>query len=370
MDVPSQTDLRVALTVEQCWQRVPGGSGRYIVELTRALRDAPGLDIVGLAARHGGPPPPDWALGIPVRHSRLPRRPLYDAWQRLHLPSAEHLAGGVDVVHATTWTIPPTRRPLVVTVHDLAFLHEPAHFTPRGNAFFRRALTQARSLARAIIVPSQVTADECVLAGFDAALISVIPHGPSVTTPTSAEVKAWRARSGVDREYILWCGTVEPRKNLPTLLAAFASLTRDLPDMDLVLVGPQGWGRPLELPPGLPAERIRVLGHLSRANLDAAFVGARAFCFPSIREGFGLPVLEAMYHGTPVVTSRGTACAEIAGDAALLVDPLDVEALAEALREATGPAAEDLSHRGTARAAQFSWEAAASSTASVYRSIV
>ncbi len=361
--------LRVALTVEQCWQRVPGGSGTYIVELTRALTDTAGIDVVGLAARHGGPPAGDWSLDIPVQHSRLPRRPLYDAWQRLHFPSAESLAGGADVVHATTLAIPPTRCPLVVTVHDVAFLHDRTHFTRRGNAFFRRALEHSRVAARAVIVPSQVTADDCVEAGIDAARITVVPHGSRATTPSSAYVEAWRARAGVERDYVMWCGTAEPRKNLPTLLAAFAALAPALPDLDLVLVGPRGWGPSVTLPPGLPPSRVHVLGHLDRKNLDAAYAGASAFCFPSIREGFGLPVLEAMQHGTPVVTSRGTACAEIAGDAALLVDPIDVHALADALKQAVGPAAADLRRRGVARAEQFSWEAAASTTASIYRSI-
>jgi glycosyltransferase involved in cell wall biosynthesis len=367
--VSGEPNVCVALTVEQCWQPVPGGSGTYIVELTQALKEVPGIDVVGLAARHSGPPAPDWSLDIPVRHAHLPRRPLYEAWQRLGFPRAEHLAGGADVVHATTLAIPPTRRPLVVTVHDVAFLHDRAHFTRHGNAFFRRALEHTRSAAQAVIVGSQVAADDCVVAGIDAARITVVPHGARVTTPTPSDVAAWRARTGVDRDYVLWCGTIEPRKNVRTLLAAFAALAPDLPDLDLVLVGPQGWGRVPELPPDLPADRVRVLGHLRREDLDAAYAGAAAFCFPSIREGFGLPVLEAMQHGTPVVTSRGTACAEIAGDAALLVDPLDVTALAEALREATGPAAADLRRRGAARAAQFSWEAAAATTASIYRSI-
>ena len=369
MRVPSDSALRVALTVEQLWQRVPGGTATYIVELVKGLRGIAGVDVVGLSALHRELPPVDWSLEIPVRRALLPRRLLYDAWQRLHVPSAERLAGGTDVVHATTWAIPPTRLPLVVTVHDVAFLHDRAHFTPRGNAFFRRALEHTRSTAQSVIVPSRVTADDCVNAGIDAARMTVIPHGANVTTPTHAEQAAWRAGTGLDRDYVMWCGTVEPRKNLPTLLAAFARISDDVPDLDLVLVGPQGWGRLPDLPPGLDPGRVRVLGHLSRADLDAAYASARAFCFPSIREGFGLPVLEAMHHGTTVVTSRGTACAEVAGDAALLVDPLDVVAVAEAIREAVGPAAADLIRRGPARAAQFSWETAASATAELYRSL-
>jgi glycosyltransferase involved in cell wall biosynthesis len=356
---------RVALTVEQVWQRTPGGSGTYVVELSRELSARPDIEPVGIAAWHRGPAPAAWPLTIPVRRAPLPRRALYDAWQQLHLPRAEHLVRHADVVHATTWAVPPTRRPLVVTVHDLAFLHDRSHFTERGNAFFRRALEQVRDRAAAVLVPSSATADDCVAEGIPAERITVVPHGARVTRPSAAQLADWRARHGVAREYVMWCGTVEPRKNLATLLSAFARA--DLADVDLVLVGPQGWGRLPEEVAALPPDRVHVLGSLSRTDLDAAYAGARAFCFPSIREGFGLPVLEAMTHGVPVVTSAGTACAEVAGDAALLVDPLDVGALADALRSATGDAHDDLAARSQERARDFSWEQSATTTVDVYR---
>lgn len=362
--------LRAALSVEQLWQPVPGGSGTYIVELVDALGDVPDLDVVGLAARHAGPPPADWPLDVPVHHLPLPRALLYEAWQRLGVPRAEWVAAGIDVVHATTWALPSTRRPLVVTVHDLAFLQDAAHFSRRGNAFFRRALDRTRAVADAVIVPSRVTADDCLAAGLDPARLTVVPHGSRVTSPSEADVRAWRHRAGLSRDYVLWCGTVEPRKNLRTLLAAFALAGKALGDLDLVLVGPPGWGRMPALPDGLPRERVHVLGHLDRAALDTAYAGARAFCFPSVREGFGLPVLEAMQHGTPVVTSAGTACAEVAGDAALLVDALDARAMAAALVDATGNAHDELARRSLVRASGFSWSAAAQATAEVYRTAV
>lgn len=360
-------DLRVALTVEQVWQRTPGGSGTYVVELSRALSQHAGVAAVGIAAWHRDPPPPAWPLTIPVRHAPLPRRALYDAWQQLRQPRAEHLVPGAAVVHATTWAIPPTARPLVATVHDLAFLHDRSHFTARGNAFFRRALDRVRDQAAAVLVPSHVTADECLAEGIDAARITVVPHGARVTHPSAAALADWRVRHGVGRDYVLWCGTVEPRKNLPTLLAAYQRAA--LADVDLVLVGPQGWGLLPAIGEGLDRGKVHVLGSLDRPDLDAAYAGARAFCFPSIREGFGLPVLEAMEHGVPVVTSAGTACAEVAGNAALLVDALDVDALAEALVEATGAGHDRLAALSTQRARAFSWERAAETTVRVYREV-
>lgn len=362
-----QGPLHATVTVEQVWQRVPGGSGTYVTELTRALHARDDVDVTGLSARHGTPPPADWALDVPVRSVPLPRRALYDAWQGLRAPRAEWVVPSTDVVHATTWAVPPTSRPLVVTVHDLAFLQDPTHFTARGNRFFRRALATVRSRADAVVVPSRSTADECVDAGIDEGRLHVVPHGTRVRRPGPGAVADWRRRAGISGPYVLWCGTVEPRKNLVTLLHAFARLAD--PQLGLVLVGPPGWGDVPVHPPGLDASRVHVLGHVSRDDLDAAYEGAAAFCFPSLREGFGLPVLEAMAHGVPVVTSAGTACAEVAGSAGLLVEPTDVDGFAAALAEAV---ADDGSRaaRSLARAAQFSWAEAARRTSEVYASVV
>ena len=319
MDIPTP----VTLTVEQLWQPVPGGSGTYIRGLAEALRERDDVTLSGLAAwhpLHGAPP------GLRVRRVVLPRRLAYAAWLRLRAPwSAPLVAPARGVLHATTWAVPPHRGPLVVTVHDLAFLRDPGHFTPHGNRFFRRALDIVRDEADAVVVPSEATAADCEAAGIDRARIHVIPHG--VTTPhvMADRLAAFRARNGLERPYVLWTGTFEPRKNLPALLGAFSQVAAVRPDLDLVLVGPSGWGGADEavsrLLDGLPRDRVRRLGHLDPAALHAAYAGATAFCFPSTWEGFGLPVLEAMAHGVPVVTSAGTSMAEVCADAALLVDP-------------------------------------------------
>ena len=358
--------LRATVTVEQLWQRVPGGSGTYVARITQALQSRDDVEVTGISARHAAPPPPDWPLDVPVRAVPLPRRALYDAWQLARAPRAEWVVPGSQVVHATTWAVPPTRLPLVVTVHDLAFLHDASHFTLRGNRYFRRSLDDVRRHADAVVVPSRATADECVAAGIDVARVHVVPHGVDAVRPDPAAVSAWRARLGLARPYVLWCGTVEPRKNLATLLQAFAAM-RGVP-ADLVLVGPPGWGDVPVHPQGLDPRRVHALGHVSREDLATAYAGAAAFCFPSLREGFGLPVLEAMAHGVPVVTSAGTACAEVAGDAGLLVEPTDVDGMARALEAAV----EDdgtMAAASRARAAAFTWSEAAARTAEVYRSV-
>jgi glycosyltransferase involved in cell wall biosynthesis len=372
MPVPARSDgrgaLDVAVTVEQCWQPVPGGSGTYIVQLLTALRDDGDLRVRGLAAAHRHPAPADVRPPVPVTHAPLPRRALYDLWNHVGTPRAEHLLRGCDVVHATTWALPPTRRPLVVTVHDLAFLREPSHFTRRGVRFFRRALDRTRDEAAVVVVPSEATAVDCEAAGIERDRLVVVPHGIHPPATTSQDVTAFRRRHGLDAPYILWTGTREPRKNLTVLLKAFSRLAPALPDVHLVLVGPAGWGED-GLGAADPAvrQRIHSLGRLPRAELEAAYAGASVFCFPSLWEGFGLPVLEAMAHAVPVVTSAVSATAEVLGTAGALVDPRDPDDVAAAVVQALGPDGASWAEQGRQRSAAFTWTEAARRTGEVYR---
>lgn len=356
--------LRVGMTVEQLWQPVPGGSGTYIEALVGALAQRSDVAVTGLAARHGSPAP---GLGeLPVAYARLPRRVLYDAWNLARRPRAERLLGGdVDVVHATTWAVPGTRRPLVVTVHDVAFLHAPEHFTRRGVRWFTRSLARVRDEADAIVVPSATTRSDCLEVGLDPARVHVVAHGVEVPTVTPDDVAAFRRRHGLARDYLLWTGTREPRKNLPRLLEAYAQLRRGGLDLDLVLVGPAGWGDQSEAVP----DGVRILGRLPWLELHRAYAGAEVFCFPSLREGFGFPVLEAMAHGVPVVTSATTSTAEIVGapDEGVLVDPEDPSAIVAGLRTALEQRA-TLAAGARRRAAEYSWARAADETVAVYRS--
>lgn len=361
------TSLHVALTVEQLHQPVPGGSGTYVRALAHELARTPGVRATGIAARHHGPPA-SGPLPVPVRHSPLPRRLLYDAWQHLRRPVAS-VPRGSDVVHATTWAVPPRRAPLIVTVHDLAFVRAPEHFTPRGNRFFRRALDIVCREADLVIVPSEATAADCLEAGIGYDRLRTVPMAATPVDVTAAEVDAFRAEHGLRRPYVLWCGTVEPRKNLGTLLRAFAELCGEQPELDLVLVGPPGWGSVPQDVPALPPGRVHVLGRLPDGELHAAYAGAQAFAFPSLWEGFGLPVLEAMSHGVPVVTSAGTSTAEIGPGATLLVDPRDHRALAAALHDAVGSRHDELAQAGLRAASSYSWAATAQQTVAAYRDL-
>lgn len=359
------------MTVEQCWQPVPGGSGRYVVELLTALADVLDVRVVGLAARHGGTQAPHPAPPGRVVQGVLPRRALYAAWDRVRLPRAEWEVPGTDVVHATTWAVPGTTRPLVVTVHDVAFLRDPGHFTPHGVRFFRRALDVVRGEAARVVVPSEATRLDVLEAGVEDARVVVVPHGVRAEQVAPADVARWRARAGVERPYVLWCGTVEPRKNVARLVRAFTAARAAGLSHDLVLAGPAGWGTEQEAVAAAvaqaPAGSVHVVGRLTDEELQAAYAGADLFAFCSTWEGFGMPVLEAMAHGVPVVTSRGTSMAEVVGDAGTLVDPLDVDAIAGALMTSLGADREAARKRSLAVAGRFSWETAARAHAAVYR---
>ena len=305
---------------------------------------------------------------MPVRHLRLPRPLLYESWHRVRWPRVESATGPVSVIHATTMAMPPRSVPIVMTVHDLAFLHEPSHFTSRGLRFFRRGLQLAVAEADAIVCPSEATRSDAIDAGFDAQRTRVISLGVDAPDVTEAQIRDVRKKHQLDRPYILWTGTIEPRKNLPRLVEAFRSLKTDI---DLALVGPEGWNEDLQaLITGLEG-RIRVLGFVPHSELGALYAAAQVFCFPSLLEGFGFPVLEAMAQGTPVVTSAGTSTEELAGDAGVLVDPLDAGSIAAGLRKVIEDEelAARLAQAGKARAATYTWSRTAASLVDVYREV-
>jgi glycosyltransferase involved in cell wall biosynthesis len=359
--------LRAAVTLEQCWHDVPGGTASSALETVKALQKRADIDVLGVAARHDTLPPAPWTPTVNIYQLPLPRLALYESWHAVRWPRVQAATGPIDVIHATTFAIPPKSAPLVVTVHDLAFLHEPSHFTKHGRRFFKRGLALARAQADLVLVPSQSTFDDCVGAGFDASRVRLVPHGVAVPEVSAEQVAAFVAAHHLPERYVLWCGTLEPRKNVPTLLRAFAKLRRSDPSLALVLAGPAGWGD-VSMPTNL-VEGVRLLGFLPTEDLHAAYAGARAFCYPSLREGFGLPVLEAMAHGVPVVTSRGTAMAEFVGDGGLLVDPHDEDAIASGLETAMGDRHDELAKAAREKSAEYTWDKAAELTVAAYREV-
>ncbi len=336
--------------------------------MARALAVRAEFEVVGVAALHRGPPAPPWKPPVQVRHLPLPRAALYEAWHRLRRPAVERATGTVDLVHATSIAVPPKSAALVVTIHDLAFLKDPSHFTTRGLRFFHRGLHLAREQADLVLCSSEATMRDCLEAGFAPPRLRHVPLGVDAARADPDSVDRVRRHHGLERPYVLWTGTIEPRKNLSRLLEAFGTMEADV---DLVLVGPKGWKEDLDKLLTDMRERVRVLGFVPHADLAALYAGASVFCLPSLLEGFGFPVLEAMAQGTPVVTSRGTSTEELAGGAGVLVDPLDSRDIARGLIAvlADPVRAHELGDAGRARAAGYSWARTAALVAAAYREL-
>ena len=157
--------MRVAVVLEQCWHRVPGGTALAALRQVEAVTEAGGVDQVGVAARHSSPPRPAYRPSIPVEHLALPRRVLYESWHRARWPKVERATGPVDAIHATGYAVPPASAPLVSTMHDLAWRHDPGNFTKNGVMFFESGLKRVVEDAALVLCPSQATLDDCAAAG-------------------------------------------------------------------------------------------------------------------------------------------------------------------------------------------------------------
>jgi glycosyltransferase involved in cell wall biosynthesis len=278
----------------------------------------------------------------------------------------ERWSGPVDVVHGTNFVVPPSRKAArLVTVHDLTPLRFPELCSPtslRYPGLIRRAVHQGAS----VHTVSRAMADDVMEHfGVGADRVHVIHNG---LTPLPAP----RRRDESEAPYILAIGTVEPRKGLPDLVAAFDRVAGSIPDVHLTIAGPAGWGDDAltaAIHAARHAARIERIGWTDdRSSLIA---GARVLAYPSLYEGFGLPPLEAMSLGVPVVATTAGAIPEVVGDAAVLVEPRDVPALAEALlvvlRDTT--TRERLIAAGAQRVRAFSWQRAGQELAQLYRSL-
>lgn len=357
---------RVAAVVEQSWHRVPGGTATSTVRTLDAIAGAGRWQVIGVAAFHRNGPDPLVVPTVPVVDMRIGRRPLYESWHRLRWPRVQARTGPVDVVHATGGVVPPAGgAALVVTLHDLAFLHRPDHFTRRGVAFMTRGFALAKRDAARIIVPSVATADDCVDHGLARDRIDVVPWGVRPVAVHDGDRERVRSAHGLPAEFVLWVGSAEPRKNLAGLIDAMGRID---PRVPLILAGPPGWGIDLEALLADGRADVRHIGMVSEGDLKVLYDLATVFAYPSLREGFGMPVLEAMGQGTAVVTSAGTSTMEVVGDAGLLVDPRDPDALAEAIERCLGDeqVREGLGRAGRARAATFTWEQTGRRTEAVY----
>jgi glycosyltransferase involved in cell wall biosynthesis len=357
--------MKAGLHVGQLLQPVPGGIGRYIVHVARNLPSA-GVTVVPFGA--GSPSPRVQNLIGATVDLGWPHGPVrYEMWHQLRRP---RLVLDVDVVHAPSLAIPAVReQPLVVTVHDVAFLREPESFTRRGLNFHRRGLELAHREASIIITASRFARDELIDVGFDRERIHLAPHGVETRVPESApQMRARLEGLGLERPFIVSVGTVEPRKGLDTLARAMRAVRAAEPDLDLAVVGPSGW---LAVP-GLDAPGIHRLGTVDERTLDAIYRNALACAVPSRYEGFGLPALEAMARGCPVIASNATSLPEVVGSAGTLVPVGDAEAWAHAIVETVRDTSvrAEMARRGRERAAGFTWLGSAHAHAAAYAAAV
>src|SRR5436309_4253142 len=212
------------MTFEQCWHRVPGGTALAAIDLARELHLDPELDVVGVAAWHRTLPAPPFRPPPPVQRLPLPRLALYEAWHVLRRPSVERATGPVHVIHATGLAMPPSTAPIVLTVHDLTFLHYPEHFSRAGRRFFAQSMALARRDADLILCSSLGTLKDCRAAGFEENRLRHVPLGVDVEPVGTDDVERVRRTYSLARPYVLWAGTVEPRKNLAGLLSAYEEL--------------------------------------------------------------------------------------------------------------------------------------------------
>ena len=373
-----QAGPRVGVVAEQLLRPVPGGIGRYVRALTDHLPAVAAADRGAVTWIVGHHPAGRLAAAglVPAVTARLawPGRVATRTWVTLRRP---RLPAGVladlDIVHATSAAVPPRGgRPLVATVHDLAFRHYPDAYPAAGRRYHDRAARIVAGEAARVIAVSQATADDLTeLYGVEPARISVVPLG--VEPPGAADQPAAArllADLGVRGPFLLAVGTMEPRKNLPRLLAAFGEVTDELPDHFLVVAGPVGWGPTLR--PTWDSVRVKLAGPVGDPVLRALYRTAEGLAYPSLYEGFGLPVVEAMAHGLPVLTSDRSSLPEVAGDAAVLVDPLDRGAIAKGLVRLVTDSAlrRRLADAGPRRAARFTWPATAAGTWAAYREVL
>jgi glycosyltransferase involved in cell wall biosynthesis len=344
-----------------------GGIPVYVRSLVAAYaRRFPADDLLLYGhrlIRRGESAPRTSPPGARLVTGRLPSRAA-EALARLG-HGADRIVGGCDVFHMTDYAwLGPLRAPMLATVHDVLFDELPRCYTPAMRRGLRHVTRLLVARSARLIVPSVRTKIGLVERyGADPDRVDVVPLAPRAlpAAPAADDVPA-------PRPYLLGVGTIEPRKNWSRALDAHARVLAGGVDLDFVLVGGPGWLEG-DLPARLASSpRVRWEASASDARLAALYRGATAFVYPSLGEGFGLPVVEAMAAGVPVLTSAGTACEESAAGAALTVDPYDVEATADAMRRLAGDDAlrAALRARGLARAAALTWERTAEGTRASY----
>ena len=354
-----------------------GGIARYVRALVSAMAAAAPSDRFVLVSNHFRRNHAPWRHPGPnVTHVDLqfPRRLMQTCWNRIGWPSMDSFAGPLDIFHGTHFVLPPVRTAKrVLTVHDLTFLRHPEYFSdgPLNLRGHRMELPAALKHADVIIAPSDYTRRALIeLMKVPEDRIRVIPEGVEAhffVSQDRSKLQEVKDRLGLSRPYLIFLvGTPEPRKNL---LRTVAASRLAAPDLDLVIIGPKD---PIRSLLEGDARGVHLIGSLSEEDLPYVLHGAVLSLYPSLAEGFGLPALESLAAGVPLVTSDRTAVPEVVGEAAVRIEPESIEEIAQAIRSLLGD--EDRRRRlveaGKARAREFSWERSAREVLSLYGELV
>jgi glycosyltransferase involved in cell wall biosynthesis len=376
--------MKVALHIDPMFSRVPGGTGRYTSEIVKWLSKIDRSNEYKLMSTYSENAvleinQPNFTF---LKLSILPREVLYPMWQFLRLPGIDKLIEGSDVVHLPSLVIPPFSRKikLVVTIHDLAFLIFPQFYTRWGQICMKRGLQIATAKTDKFIADSHFTKDQIVeLTGIPEEKIKVIHLAADARyRPVNdrSEIERVLTAYKIDSEYILYLGTLEPRKNIVKLIEAFYLFRNNYSHpLKLVIGGKRGWlyqdifNRVEELDLG---KDVVFPGYIPEDDIPTLMSAATVFVYPSIYEGFGLPPLEAMSCGTPVITSNISSLPEVVGNAGIMVNPDKAEDICEAIgRVVNSPQLrQELVLRGLKRARYFSWEKTAKDTLEVYTELM
>lgn len=361
-----------------------GGIGRYVRELVDALAE---IDTTT-----------DYRLFVAgTHHENLPLQPgsnfswcgttlsprwLTRIWHRARIPlPVEAFTGSVNLYHATDFVLPPVRRQTrtLLTVHDLSFVRVPEAASPRLKAYLDVWVPKSAYRADHILADSTATKHDLIeLYRIPDEKITVLLSGVDARFKPASEAGQQAIREKYrlgDWRFVLAVGTIQPRKNYARLIYALKQLHDAGSDLHLVIAGGKGW---LEDPIYTAISKtnmeayVHFIGFADEPDLNALYTAASCFAFPSLYEGFGLPILESMRCGTPVVTSNTSSLPEVAGDAALIVDPYDVEAIATAIQKSVSDleVREQLIEQGYIRAQQFTWDKSARQLLRIYESLL
>jgi glycosyltransferase involved in cell wall biosynthesis len=368
----------VAFHIDQLYFPAPGGIGTYVRNLVPALaQQDPSLRLTLFRSRFQADAPTErWVRDFPVEEIPASIKTLYPRWDLTGRPPLPETLQACDIVQATNpAAIPPAGagQKLVVTVHDLAFEYHPGMFPRSWRYLYRAGLRAAVRRADAIITPSRNTAEDLLSrTKIDPAKLHVVPLAASLGIG-NLDPDESLARLKVRTPYVLFVGTLEPRKNLVRLVRAYRRVAATGLPHALVLAGPLGWSHDAlmrEIALQGPGE-ILLTGAVTDDELDALYRSADVLAYPSLYEGFGLPVLEAMARGVPTIASTTSSLPETAGEAAIGVNPRSVREIAMAIARVLTEEdlADKLSLRGRHQSERFSWEETARLTLQVYERV-